>query len=108
MTEERYQEQEDERQEQIDEIRRMVGDGIAFVQSVAYADHLQELTFTACLARAITTIEEDESDIRPGIINGLNALKTNVQTAVDRAKELPGELFEVGSDAEEEEGEEET
>jgi len=103
MTEERQEAEEREQQQQLDQIRTSVGRGVAFIQSVAFGDHLGDLTFNAAIARAVTTIEEDESEIRPGKINALNALKADVSSAVETALNMPGELFAIESEEEEEE-----
>lgn len=84
-----------EEQEQLDDIRRVLAEGIGYLQGEAYTDFTNSLTFSAFLAEAISVIENDQSDIRPGKLNGLRSLKERVQSAVERAVQLPGELFEV-------------
>lgn len=103
--EETHEAEERENQEQLDQIRATIGRGVAFIQSVSFGDHLGDLTFAASIARAVTLIEEDQSDIRPGKINALNVLKTDVTAAVEAALALPGEVFSI-EEEEEEEGEE--
>ena len=102
MTEERRDAEERENQQQLDQIRSSISRGVAFIQSVAYGDHLSSLTFSASIARAVTTIEDDESDIRPGKINSLNALKVDVTSSVEAALSMPVELFSIGEEEEEE------
>lgn len=104
MTEERRDAEEQENREQLDQIRESIGRGVAFLQSMAFADHLDELTFTASIARSVTVIEEDESDIRPGKINALTALKNEVHASVTQALKLPGELFAIEEEEEDDEG----
>jgi len=103
MTEERREAEERENQQQLDQIRASVGRGVTFIQSVAFGDHLGDLTFSASIARAVITIEEDQSDIRPGKLNALNALKADVHSAVEAALDMPGELFAIEEEEEDEE-----
>ena len=90
MPEEVSEAEEREREERLDDLRAVIGRGVTFIQSMAFSDYLGELTFTATVARAINTIEQDESDTRPGRINSLLSLKREMTTAVSRARELPG------------------
>lgn len=93
--------QEEQDKEQLDEIRTHIGNAVAFLQSVSFYDHLEELTFSAILADSIVKIEEDETDIRPGKINRLQSLKQNVVSSIDKAIDMPPELFNIEEEEEE-------
>lgn len=99
-------EQNDNDRERLDEIRRVIAEGVGFIQGEAFNDHIAELSFVSFLAEAIVAIEDDQSDIRPGKLNGLRGLKARIQDTVDRAKQLPAELFAVVVDPEDTEEEE--
>ena len=92
------QEQEDQRTEEnraaIDDIRRKIADGFSFVRSREVAASVAAVTMEECIAQAIIDIEEDKSDIRPGRLNRIKALKEGVLGAIDQALQMPPDTFE--------------
>lgn len=92
------QEQEDQRTEEaqsaIDDLRRKLADGFAFVRSREVTNSVATVTMEESIAQAIVEIEEDRSDIRPGRLSRIRTLKESVLGAIDRALEMPPDAFE--------------
>jgi len=91
------QEQDDQRTEEsksaIDDIRRKIADGFSFVRSREVATSVAAVTMEECIAQAIIDIEEDRSDIRPGRLNKIKALKESVLGAIDQALQMSPDAF---------------
>jgi hypothetical protein len=92
------EEQEDQRSEEnaaaIDDLRRKLADGFAFVRSREVANAIATVTMEECIAQAIVDIEDDRSDIRPGRLSRIRSLKEEVLGAVDQALQMPADAFE--------------
>lgn len=91
------QEQDDRRTEEnksaIDDIRRKIANGFSFVRSREVATSVAAVTMEECIAQAIVDIEDDRSDIRPGRLNKIKALKESVLGAIDQALRMPPDAF---------------
>lgn len=91
-------EPDDQRSEEnaqaIDDLRRKIADGFAFVRSREVATSVAAVTMEESIAQAIIDIEDDRSDIRPGRLSRIRELKESVLGAVDQALQMPADAFE--------------
>lgn len=91
-------EREDERSEEsiasVDELRKTIASGFSFVRSREVNASVASVTMEECIAQAIVAIEDDRSDIRPGLINKITNLKESVLGAVDQALRMSEDAFE--------------
>jgi hypothetical protein len=82
----------------VDQIRTVLADGFSFVRSQEVVASVSAITFEELLDRARAVIEVDESDVYPGRLTVVRQLKQRVDDAVDRALEMPAELFEYNGE----------
>ena len=61
---------------------------------------LASLTMDEMLARAITEIDTDETDIRPSKLSAVQAVRQEVEDAMERVKKLPPEMFNLTNENE--------
>lgn len=91
MTEERSQ----DNQRAVDELRRVLANGFAFVRGQEVTEAVSARSFEEMLVLAIKDIEEDESDTRPSRLNAIRRLKEDVIAMVAQAKQMPSSVFEL-------------
>lgn len=83
----------------LDQIRKVLAEGFAFVRGAEVREGIATLSLEEMLARAIQDIEEDETDIRPGRLTAIRNLRQQVTDTIARVREMPAEMF-VLADAE--------
>lgn len=84
-----------QQQQEIDQIRRKLADGFSSVRASETTNGMLSLSIESIIAQRIQEIEEDESDIRPGRLSEVLAIKQNVLDAIEAARNLPPELFSL-------------
>ena len=91
------EEREDQRTEEeaaaIDDLRRKIADGFAFVRSREVTNSVAAITMEESIAQAVVDIEDDRSDIRPGRLSRIRTMKESVLGAIDQALEMPADAF---------------
>lgn len=91
-------EQEDQRTEEeqaaTEGIRKQIAAGFAFVRSREVNQSVAAVTMEESIAQAIVAIEDDRSDIRPGMLSKIRSLQEDVLAAIDRAMEMPADAFD--------------
>ncbi|MHA2334293.1 MAG: hypothetical protein ACXAEU_19855 [Candidatus Hodarchaeales archaeon] len=97
MTEENISGKTTADQEAINQIRKALAEGFSAVQGAEINDRLGAISMEEMLARSITAIEEDQSDIRPGKINQVARIKQQVIDVVEQAKAMPPQVFSLAS-----------
>lgn len=93
MTDDANPRDTDRNQEAVDNIRRTLAEGFSFVRGIEVRDGIAAMTYSEMLARAVTEIEEDDTDIRPSKLNAIRSMKQRVLDAVEQARQLPEEMF---------------
>lgn len=86
-------------QDAADRIRKALAEGFAAVRGSEVNVGLSAMTTEEMLARSITEIQEDQTDIRPGKINSVRRIQQQVTDAIDRARQLPPEVFTMSDTA---------
>jgi len=81
----------------IDQIRKALADGLAYVRGAEIRDGLATLTFDEMLARAITEIDTDQSDIRPSRLTAVRNVRQAVSDAMEQVRRLPPEMFTLNN-----------
>lgn len=91
------EQQDDQRssanQQAIDDLRKKIAEGFAFVRGREVTSSVASITMEECIAQAIVDIEDDRSDIRPGRLSRIRSLKESVLGAVDQALRMPADTF---------------
>jgi len=77
----------------IDQLRATLAAGFSFVRSRDKTASVASITLEESLNRAISDINEDESDIRPGKLSAIRALQESVTAAVEQARSMPASMF---------------
>jgi hypothetical protein len=88
---------QDDRTEQqvsaIDTLRTTLASGFAFVRSREVTASVAAVPYEESVDAAIKAIQEDASEIRPGKLTAVRSLVESLVAAVDRARELPPDVF---------------
>jgi len=84
-------------QQAVDQIRKELAAGMASVRGTEVTNSIAAISFEELLARAISDIEDDESDIRPGKLSAVLRTRQQVVDAVERAKQLPASMFALAT-----------
>jgi len=84
-----------EQQSAVDQIRRDLAAGFAFVRGRETNVGISSMTLEEMIAREVQAIEGDESDIRPGRISEIQQIKQKVDAAVEQALNMPAEAFDL-------------
>lgn len=88
--------EEVQRQQQaVDDVRRVLGEGFAYVRGAEITAGIASLSFDEMVARAIKEITEDETDIRPCKLTIVRRVRQQVQDALTQARNLPPEMFSL-------------
>lgn len=82
-------------QEMADGIRRSLAAGFAFVRSMETNLGLSSLTLEAAMQEAITDIETDNSDLRPGKLSRVRQVREQLDLVVEQALKLPDGFFSL-------------
>ena len=85
----------------VDQVRKALADGFAYVRGAEIRDGLATLTFDEMLARAIRDIDTDESDIRPSKLTAVRNVRQSVADAMEQVRRLPPEMFNLSNNTEE-------
>ena len=93
-------EQETRDQQAVDQIRKALADGFAYVRGAEIRDGLATLTFDEMLARAINEIDTDQSDIRPSKLTSVRNVRQAVSDAMEQVRRLPPEMFALTNESE--------
>lgn len=84
-----------EQQAAVNQVRRDLADGFAFVRGRETNTGLAAMTLEEMISREIQAIEGDESDIRPGRISEIQQIKQKVDAAVEQALAMPADAFDL-------------
>lgn len=87
--------QEERDQLALDEIRKSLAAGFSAIRGSEIRAGLSSLTLDEMIARAITEIDTDESDIRPSKLSVVQEVRESVATAIEQAQKLPPEMFNL-------------
>lgn len=77
----------------IGNLRAELADGFSFVRSREVTNAIASISFEEILSTAVSNIENDDSDIRPGRLASLRSMKTKLVDAVEQARQLPADAF---------------
>jgi len=84
-----------EQQAAVNQIRGDLAEGFAFVRGRETTLGISAMSLEEMIAREIQSIQNDESDIRPGRISEIRRIKQKVEAAVEQALAMPAEAFEL-------------
>jgi hypothetical protein len=84
-----------EQQAAVNQIRRDLAEGFAFVRGRETTDGVAAMTLEEMISREIQAIENDESDMRLGRISEIRQIKQKVGAAVEQALAMPPETFDL-------------
>lgn len=92
--------QEERDQTAVDQIRKALAEGFAYVRGAEVRDGIAALTFDEMLARSIQEIDTDETDIRLSKLSAVRAVRQGVRDAVTQARRMPPEMFALTNSSE--------
>lgn len=89
--------QEERDQSAVDQIRKALAEGFAYVRGAEVRGGLAALTFDEMLARSIREIDTDETDIRRSKLSAVRSVRDGVRDAVAQARRMPPEMFALNN-----------
>jgi hypothetical protein len=84
----------------VDQIRKALAEGFAYVRGAEVRGGIATLTFDEMLARSIQEIDTDETDIRLSKLSAVRAVRQGVRDAVEQTRRMPPEMFALNNASE--------
>ena len=85
----RTQTSEQQRNQVLDDVRSKLADGFSFVRGAEISAAFSALSFEEVIARHITSIRDDDSDIRPSRIHAIQHIREDVHAAIEQIQQMP-------------------
>jgi hypothetical protein len=84
----------------VDQIRKVLAEGFAYVRGAEVRGGIATLTFDEMLARSIQEIDTDETDIRISKLSAVRSVRQGVRDAVEQTRRMPPEMFKLNNASE--------